>query len=653
MAGPSITRRELLGGATGVVAATTVAAGSLGVALSSTSVQAAGADADVKATAPASAGICRLYPHESPSRTRRDLSGLWQFRLDPNDEGEAAGWSGGFEPARAIPVPSSWNELFDDARNYFGTAWYQTEFMIERGWRGQRVLLRFGSACYRARVWLNGVLLGEHLGGHLPFEFDVSAAARYGADNRLVVLVENLLLDTRVPAGVKPGGSGPIPSYPGVTFDFFPYAGLHRPVHLYATPRTHFEDLVVRTAFDGADGLVDVEVVAGGRWNGSAELSVDVPGGAVRARVALVQGRGHAQLRIPAVRAWSPASPHLYTLTARLVHAEHDEYRLRFGVRTVHVEAERLLLNGKPVHLNGFGKHEDFFIHGKGLDLPVLVRDYELMRWTHANSFRTSHYPYSDEALQLADEQGWLVIAESPAVSLSFTDAPEVIEARRVQLVRALEEMVARDKNHASIIAWSLANEPGIVAGGNGPTGAERAQVVERGTAFFKPLFEQVRTADATRPLTLVSVNRGPDEWIALTDFVCTNLYFGWYYGGSGQLDTVAPKALRAELERLHSVHPGKPIVITEFGADTYPGTHAQPAEMWSEEYQAQMMQLYIRTARSYPFVAGAQVWAFADFRTTQGIIRTDGLNYKGVFTRERRPKLAAHVLRELWAPPA
>jgi beta-glucuronidase len=239
-----------------------------------------------------------------------------------------------------------------------------------------------------------------------------------------------------------------------------------------------------------------------------------------------------------------------------------------------------------------------------------------------------------------------LVIDETPAVSLGFTDGAETIEARRKQHAQALAEMMARDKNHPCVILWSVANEPGINL--NAISEAETRAMTERGSDYFKPLFNYVRATDNTRPVVLVSVGSGPDEWVGLGDIICTNLYYGWYYGGLGQLDEVAAVALEKEIARLRSVH-NKPIMLTEFGADTIAGVHAQPAEMWSEEYQADMMTMYMRVIRKHPYVIGSHPWAFADFRTSQGILRAAGLNHKGVFTRDRRPKLAAHRLRELW----
>ena len=641
---PRLTRRDVLGGVGGAAAMLATAATSATSATAATSATGNPGIAPARAAGPLQR-MPALYPHESSTRSTRDLSGLWEFRLDPKGEGEAAGWHKSLAATRAIPVPASWNEIFDDAAGYFGTAWYQKEFLVDAGWQGRRIYLRFGAASYRARAWLNGQLLGEHEGGHLPFEFEVTAVLDRHGSNRLVVLVDNAQREDRLPAAAAARGGFNFSSYPAVTFDFFPYGGLHRPVLLYATPQAALEDLTVRTTLAGAEGVVRASLRVGQGWSGHATVSIEGAAAPVQARVRVLEGTAEAELRIPSVRAWCPEDPYLYTLVVRLEGAQADEYRLPVGVRTVAVDRDGIRLNGKPVFLTGFGRHEDFPIHGKGLDLPVLVRDYELLKWIGANSFRTSHYPYSDEALMLADRYGFLVIDESPAVSLGFTDPEEVVAARHRQHARALAEMHARDKNHPSVILWSIANEPGLGAMGGSP--AERSAMTDRGTAYFKPLFESMRALDATRPVVLVSLGNGPDEWVGLGDIICTNLYYGWYAAG-GQLDEVARGMLERELDRLRAVH-GKPVMLTEFGADTIAGVHAVPATMWSEEYQSQMMELYMQVIRARSYMVGAHPWCFADFRTASGVLRAGGLNQKGVFTRERQPKMAAHTLRRLW----
>ncbi|NLD44428.1 MAG: beta-galactosidase, partial [Chloroflexi bacterium] len=167
-----------------------------------------------------------LYPQQNDLRNVQDLSGFWDFQLDPTDVGEEQGWCRGLAAPRAIAVPASWNEQFQDTHDYLGTAWYARTFQVSRTWQGQRVFLRFASANYEARVWLNGEPLGEHLGGHLPFAFEVTDRIAWGGVNTLAVRVNAELCPTRVPPGnVRGGMGGFFSSHPAASFDFYPYAG--------------------------------------------------------------------------------------------------------------------------------------------------------------------------------------------------------------------------------------------------------------------------------------------------------------------------------------------------------------------------------------------------------------------------------------------
>ncbi|MCC6640558.1 MAG: beta-glucuronidase [Deltaproteobacteria bacterium] len=596
-------------------------------------------------SAPRGSRVGTLQPRQNAHRNTFDLSGLWDFQLDPKDEGEGARWFERLPAPRAIAVPCSWNELFDDARDYVGLAWYRTQVFVPSSWRGERVFLRVGSANYACKIWVNGELVAEHLGGHLPFAAEITERISWTQPATIAISVENKPLPERVPAGSSPAGglfTGIVGGYPATTYDFFPYAGLHRSVIMFSVPRTHIEDVTVRTTLEGSDGRVDVSVLATDGHSGAGRARF----GSIEAALRFRDGVAEVSLRVPDVRPWSPRDPHLQPLVITLEDGqrETDAYTLDVGIRTVEVRGDRLLLNGEPITLTGFGKHEDFPIHGRGFDLPLLVRDYELLRWVGANSYRTSHYPYSEEALDLADRLGVLVIDETPAVSLNFADSGELVARRLDQCQRALDELIARDKNHPSVILWCVANEP--MAGGSPGVGGAPPTAVEEGSRFFRVLYDQVRARDATRPVTLAGVMGGPVEWLSIFDVVSINRYYGWYVLG-GRLDA-AQAALAQELDSLHQKL-GKPILISEFGTDTVAGSHSQPPEMWTEEYQVEFLRRYLDAAESRPFVAGVHVWNFADFKTGQGILRAAGLNQKGVFTRDRRPKMAAHFLRSRW----
>ena len=179
-AAPGITRRRFLERST--------AAGVGAAALGGASGQPATSQ---PATGPAVAPRGLLYPRQNAHRGLVDLSGFWQFQLDPKEEGEAARWFDGLPAPRTIAVPCSWNDLFDDARDYLGLAWYRTEAWLPQAWRGQRVFVRVGSATYACKVWVNGTLVAEHLGGHLPFAAQITDRVAWDRPTAIAISVEN------------------------------------------------------------------------------------------------------------------------------------------------------------------------------------------------------------------------------------------------------------------------------------------------------------------------------------------------------------------------------------------------------------------------------------------------------------------------------
>ncbi len=598
-----------------------------------------------------------LYPIQNDRRNRLELSGFWDFQPDPEGTGESAGWPLGLPSPRSIAVPGSWNEQYEDLHDYLGLSWYLKRAWVPSSWKGQRIFLRVGSANYSGTVYVNGMKAGSHEGGHLPFAFEISDSVRWDKENIFAVSVENELKPARVPSGnLAKSSMSLLSGSPATTFDFFPFAGIHRPVVLYSLPELSIEDVTVLTGFEGEtrpgachgiDGWLKVEVhlSAAVAHSGRAVLRQSDGDEAVSGDLDFdASGKAEIRLAVPGVRAWSDKDPWLYELELR---TEADAYTLKVGFRTIQVRGHEILLNGAPVKLNGYGRHEDFFASGKGLNLPLIVKDYHLMRWTGANSYRTSHYPYSEEEMQIADREGFLIIDEIPAVSLAF-DTKENMDERLRVCRNQVEEMISRDKNHAAVIMWCVANEPMpanlSLAGALG--GGEEDPAAQPGKVFLENLIDLARSLDATRPVTIVTVMGGPRSWMEKCDVVCMNRYWGWYVLG-GRLEQ-AFIALEKELDAVYAQWK-RPIIMTEFGADTIAGMHGLPDLMWTEEYQAAYLRGYLEVAARKPFVAGMQVWNFADFAAVQSIARVGGLNMKGVFTRSRTPKLAAHLLREIW----
>jgi beta-glucuronidase len=581
-----------------------------------------------------------LKPQATATRELVSLDGLWRFALDT--AAGATPWAGRLATRLEAAVPASYNDLFTDPaiRDHVGIAWYQRTVRVPRGWAGHRVVLRFDAATHAAAVYADDTLVAEHTGGYTPFEADLTGIVEPGGEFRLTVGVDNRLTNLTIPPGTVTTGPDGRQSQ-SYLHDFFNYAGLARSVRLHSTPKTHVDDITITTEIDG---IVDYAV--------STSSPADV-------RVRVLDEAGHpvaeataasGRLRIEDVTLWRPGAAYLYDLVAEIVDGDTvvDTYTQPFGVRTVAVRGTEFLINGEPFYFTGFGKHEDTPVRGKGHDDAYLVHDFQLLDWIGANSFRTSHYPYAEEVLEFADRHGIVVIDETAAVGLNLgvlggltgvpptpTFAPENFGgATRDAHEQHLRELIARDKNHPSVVMWSIANEP--------------ASNEDGAREYFEPLVELTRKLDPTRPITYSAVmfaTAENDKIADLFDVLSINRYYGWYLA-TGDLAT-AERYLEGDL-RGWAARFGKPIMMSEYGADTMPGVHSVWDTPWSEEYQRDYLAMNHRVFDRVPEFVGEHVWNFADFQTSAGIHRVDG-NKKGVFTRDRKPKGAAFALRERW----
>lgn len=589
-----------------------------------------------------------LYPVNNAHRLRLSLDGIWKFQLDPKGEGENAGWMRGLPSPISMPVPSSFADLFTDrkSRDYTGDFWYETEFYVPAGgWDGD-LFVRFGSLTHRAVVYVNGQEVGRHEGGFLPVPVRVTDAVRKNGANTLSVRLNNEVNETSLPCGavkVREDGTKLAKPY----FDFFNYSGIQRSVYLVAVPRESVQDYSVSYELRGADAKVSYQTETNGECPVRVRL-LDAQGKTVAA-----SDGASGVMEVKTARLWNVRAPYLYTIEIEIVDGDAvlDNYIDRIGIRTVEIRDARILINGKPVYLKGYGKHEDFEVIGRAFNAGVMKRDFECMKWSNANCFRTSHYPYDEEWYRFADEEGFLIIDEAPAVGMMrstrnfvaagsgvythFFEGPTV-PALKENHLRTVEEMVKRDKNHPSVFAWSLFNEP--------ETTSEFAET------YFSDIFAAARELDPQkRPLTgAFEKNSKPElcKVYPLCDFLCLNRYYGWYISGGEPEE--AEVQFRDEMNRWQAKDLNVPFVFTEFGTDTMASEHKLPSVMWSQEYQDEYLEMNFRVFDSYDFIQGELVWNFADFQTSEGIFRVNG-NRKGVFTRTRQPKSAAFVLKKRW----
>ncbi|KAJ8922925.1 hypothetical protein NQ315_001468 [Exocentrus adspersus] len=586
-----------------------------------------------------------LYPRSSITRDTQTLDGFWEFSLcNCTVSGEE--WNDydclkddGDEDVELMPVPSSYNDVSVNAtvRDHVGVVKYRRSFVLPASWSNKTVWLRFGSVCYAAKVYINRQLTVTHEIGHLPFVADITQFLKFDEENEIVVLVNNTLTVSTVPQGSKvllPSGR----IKQDYTFDFFNYAGIDRSVILYTTETTYIDDLTLTTTISGTTAVVAYDVYIEGNDISTLTVSIRDREGHVVASEECDSFTG--TLILQNVTLWwpylmDPTPGYLYTFRVEVFNAADqllDRYDLPFGVRELSWDNSTFKINSKPIYFRGFGRHEDSDIRGKGLDLPLIIRDHNLIRWIGANSYRTSHYPYAEEIMDLADQLGIMIIDECPAVNTEYFNQ-ELLENHK----RSLTEMINRDKNRPSVVMWSAANEP-------------RTQYNES-EAYYKEVVAHVKALDASRPVTVVnSVNATTDHSGQFLDILSFNKYNAWYEN-PGDLDVIVPDLIN-EAEAWHQRH-NKPVLLTEYGADTLEGLHFLPSYIWSEEYQNDLLSRHFEAfdqLRREGWFIGEMIWNFADFKTAQTYTRVGG-NKKGIFTRQRQPKSSAHLLRRrYWA---
>jgi len=588
-----------------------------------------------------------LYPLTNQCRFDQKLDGLWDFEFDRESQGVAQHWTQQLPDPIKMPVPASFNDFFTDkdSREFTGDFWYAKRVFIPGSLRGQLIGLRFGAATHRATVYVNGQEIRSHEGGFLPFLANITSAVKFDAENEVVLKMNNELHRDALPAGdtavLKNGKKMAKPF-----FDFYNYSGLNRSVHLIATPQNHVVDYTVVSTLQDDAATVHYTVTTS-----QAAASVSVTLRDEKGQVVATGNGRTGDLVVQHPLLWNVRDAHLYTLTIQLKANDQliDEYSDEIGIRTIAIAGHQILVNGQPVYLKGFGRHEDSIYAGRAFDLNVEMRDFELMKWMGANSFRTSHYPYDEEVYRFADREGFLIIDEVPAVGFkmaaasflggldqSFFDGEWTEELYKKHLDQ-ITDMVHRDKNHPSVLAWSLLNEP--------DTSSESA------VPYFEKLFADTKALDPDQRPRTFTLNE--DDTFDTSyckqfpDFYLLNRYPGWYHKWGYEISD-GEAGLREELDKWAASDIDKPIVFSEYGADTQPGLHKLPSVMWSEEYQIELLQMFNRVFDSYDFIRGEQPWNLADFQTVEGNMRVNG-NKKGLFTRDRQPKAAAFYLRKRW----
>ena len=555
-------------------------------------------------------GIAGFHGSSAPLRNRRfnDFDVAERMQRDPTDFYEYD-----MDHSPVALMPQSFLTLSPQMRYYNGLVWFQRHFAFQSE-PGRRVFLRFGAVDYRAHVYLNGHFVGEHEGGFTPFAFDVTRLLRSG-DNRLTVGADSERTGEDLP--------------PPVT-DWENYGGITRPVSLVVTPATYIDDAWIRIA---KDGRIAVSIKLDGVKAASHDVRVRIPalGFALSGRTGPDGGWSAEAAVPPRLRRWSPEDPQLYEVRFE---AGEDMLSDRVGFRTIEVRGHDILLNGKPIFLRGVSIHaEEFGADPTRAITPTAARALlsEAKNGLHANYVRLAHYPHPETMLRAADELGLLVWSEIPVYwVVDFKNSGTLANALRMQ-----SESILRDRDRASIIIWSVANE---------------TPVNDARNAFLRRLIANAHSLDPTRLVSaaLLSDRQGnleniDDSLASDLDVIAVNTYNGWYT--NDPLVSVPSIQWRAQVD--------KPLIFSELGAEALAGFHdiSPSPHKFSEEYQAEFFRQNLAMASKIPFLRGLSPWILKDFRSPrrQNPTYQQGWNRKGLESETGARKQAFGVLADYY----
>ena len=588
-------------------------------------------------------------PSPSPTRWRQDLSGLWDGQLVLNPDLDVAAppvikrllhlplpwnvqiedlrWPGPNQELSGVVRPVQ-NQNFRDIQRKFaeGTVTL-TRTLHCRPPPDHRLFLVFEGSNYRTGVTINGHDLGAHDGGHLAFEFEVTAWLAPDKENTFEITVDNLRRRDAAPQE---------------QFNWQNYGGVYRPFYLEARPQTFIRSLRVNPGRDDAGWFADVSLKLDQAKTGTLEVHIGSGDHAETFTTTLHQAAWSGRIcmgKSPLV--WSLGVGGLSTCTARFAPADGggDEVVSTFGFRTVDIDGHAIRINGQPVKIQGAAIHEQHPVFGNALPPWQSERDIRLMKQCGFNTVRTAHYPHAQSFYETCDREGMLCLAELPCWQFNEHHFSSDTVARLCQQTAA--SMVEQLGNHPSIIAWIVQNE---------------SKAFDPGAyEFFSAIARVFKSNDSTR-FTISAESPTPPEHLAVVkrvkgrpsgeppptsacvDVLGINNYAGWYEEKSDYLPLT--------LDHVHEKLPQKPLLVTEFGAEGILGQRNLAMHPWTEDYQAELICRHIREIQARPWMAGFVLWLFIDYECASIGIR--GINAKGLVDEFRRPKLAFNAVRQL-----
>ncbi len=551
------------------------------------------------------------YRYEPFDQQKNPSKGAYFLNSKPDGPSDLVEYN--FEKMDSLLVPGDWNTQKERLFYYEGTVWYKKEFDYALSKESNRAFVYFEASNYKTEVYFNGKKLGSHVGGFTPFNFEVTHLLKK-KNNFLVVKVDN----KRVKEGV-----------PTLNTDWWNYGGLTRDVKIIETSESVIQDYFVQLDPKNKNNIKGY-VSLNGQKKAFADVEISIPKLKIKQKLK-TDNSGTVAFEIVAknMTYWSLENPFLYEVS---IATKAEKITDTIGFRQISTKGSKILLNDVPIFLKGISVHEESPIRdGRGASEEDAKKLLQWARELGCNYVRLAHYPHNEHMVRLADKMGILVWEENPVYwTISWKNEGTYENAKN-----QLSEVIDRDKNRASVIIWSMANET--------PTSKAR-------NTFLTNLANFTKRKDPTRLISAALEQRDykgnkfirtiDDPFADVVDVLSFNQYIGWY-------DGLPEKAAKINWK----IEQNKPVIISEFGAGAKYGLHGNKYTRWTEEYQE---YLYIETLKMLSRIdqlQGLSPWILVDFRSPRRVLPEiqDTWNRKGLISEDGKKKKAFFVLKNFY----
>lgn len=552
------------------------------------------------------------YRYDAFDQMENPSKSAFFLNAKPIDKSELVEYD--FDLSDVLNVPGDWNMQKENLFFYEGTIWYKKSFDYPQPDKGKRMFIYFGAVNYEAHVYFNGKKLGYHEGGFTPFYFEITDMLQ-AKDNFVVVKVDN----KRKKEGV-----------PTLNTDWWNYGGITRDVKIIETPANYISDYLFKLDRDDQN-QINGFVQLNGKNIKNKTITINIAGLGIEKEITTNE-KGLAVFELGKVKKlkfWSPEEPTLYKVQ---ISSPEDKLQDQIGFRTITTEGHYILLNDKKIFLRGISIHEEQPNGGgRAYSIEHAKQLLSQAKELGCNYVRLAHYPHNEHMVRLADQMGIMVWEEIPVYWTIDWENEDTYRNAENQLT----EVINRDKNRASVIIWSMANET--------PTSGPR-------NAFLTKLINHTKELDNSRLISAAleqtnyegqaNVRTIDDPMADKVDILSFNQYIGWYDG--------TPEKCR---EISWKIEQDKPVMISEFGAGAKYGYHGDSLARFTEEYQAYVYRETLDMLSNIEQLQGFSPWILVDFRSPRrqlpGI--QDYFNRKGLISEQGEKKMAFEVLQEFY----